>query len=743
MNLTPNTQNIQGLLADMFYNLVNHGIQDRNVSQYRYVASDCILGRQEIQNELIDGLFFTVEALYIQNKINLNNDNSIFAAVDDYLNLAVPYVVISYSGMTGIPPEDNSVLRSDATRYAQMRDANIRFLQSHYSRMHNGFHGNRGYMAQNGFGQSAGGYAYNGAANTYGVGGYANPYDRNRQHEPVNNSFDGSHVGTRSMFADSEHQTHRVSKMVSPYDKARMNNEQQNKPSKPNVSYNDLFITEEELNNKQAYNEIVDDDEYSVDAQIEIPAHPATERRGAIFGKNSPPVRKPSINDTPKNVSTHSRKRGVYWFKHTVKGVLEDGNPMEVTYDLNRHAERFLHIREQFAPREYYPINVEDLKWAGSDAYIEVPIEGGDIVREYVYTNNPSNPVWKTWDKENYRCVIELNGEFLPVQKFILLTEEEKMDIEKHRIPGKRVMEGIATTAIPYRQQEGSLENQIDSLVLSKEEFEKQEQQIKERGDEIQDYHAVRKGEIIVDDECDLVKTVLEKVYEDTESPKLVEVPYINLETTFTKRRRQGLIDSISKCSTINEFKETVFDKLVEHKEYVLANKLSRLLDHQYNKLLVRMGLTSFDVRDAVLDHNVVLETQIHESCYKEYHSLVSKMLKNLVFDNMSLISDPEEESPAYVGSDGTVFFINRLASELNIILPPNGIQVQKWVQVTKHARSEFFDLCRNVLLRKVREDKMGRDIFFLTADGVLIEVMSQADLSIEHIYVSYKNLVN
>ena len=103
------------------------------------------------------------------------------------------------------------------------------------------------------------------------------------------------------------------------------------------------------------------------------------------------------------------------------------------------------------------PNNREKLSEDKDGLYFEYYDDYGLVQREYVFAFNASNKLWQSYNYLNKRCMIELDEHGLPCQVLYDLTEEERMELKDHIIPGKTP--GILGSAlIPNRENPPSLE---------------------------------------------------------------------------------------------------------------------------------------------------------------------------------------------------------------------------------------------------------------------------------------------
>lgn len=699
---------LQDEAGKVFTGFMDYALDNpRRVNEFRLAAAELLDKDRNVFDLAINNLFNALEASLITNAHPMRDMRDLEDFVETYFSNYVPFCIYEYYGTNNMSAQDARQIERDARAYANACNTWERTISEYERRQRSG--GSR-FAGRPGTGSRWG---------TVGGGGRRDEDDgRGVRFRNSKNTF-GAHKPAGGLL-QTEHGRESGGDSDGFFGSKRSKSR----------DYSGGGVVS--VRGKQK--EEVNDDDYE-DMVIETPQTKyVPPKPKATQAQATPRAEKP----TPK---ANPRKRGIYWFSHEVEEQFE-GRVVnkKVVNTMNDHTYRA--IRERYAPQEIYPIPVEDLVWDDGDAYIEVDYPDGQTIKEWVFKNNVDNPCWVNWDKTQYKCVIELNGNYLPVQAFVELSEEEKMKIEQHKVPGKRPLDGVFTTVVPVRAPEAeNLQNAIEALALTEEERKKQEEELIASGGEFTESDLTVLKEIMVDNNAVLVDDVMDAIYKETDSAKVVQVPYVNMELTFTKENRQGLIKSIANCKTFDDFKKKIYDKLVEQKEYILLNRLSKLIDVQYNKLLVKLGLFNLSVTDVILDYaDVLAYGYIPNELINDYHAGVAKMFSTLIGATVDYGLDPEDESPAAIGSDGIVVYVNRLLSELNLVIPDKSAQAQPWLSIDKHSKTELYQICSTVLLKALRERNLGRDIYILTTDGILLEVMAKNPLNPSSILVNYSN---
>lgn len=692
---------------------------------FRWIACDVMSKDGQIfDRELVPGVLDHMELAYLGNQLNFNNDREISRELDDYFNLFIPYVVYNYSGVNNVPPNIWRDITSDATKFARVRDNDRRELMNLYQREQRG---GRGTFGSRAVGRNTGGGMLRNNDNR--SGGYS--YGGNHSNAPSRAFVDDNKGG--SIFTPSSHVAN-TSGIPDFYAKNRQNNLHDYKPD-------NIRRQSTNQSDREAWDDLVDEGN-SIDIRQVEEISPIRQSSSESSFSRQTDNKSSRIPDTYK--ANPNRSRGVNWFHHSIQYSNPNGTKETVSMNMISNPMGFIEAREKYCPRELFPIDVNKLSWDGNEAYIYHTYSDGTEVKEYIFTYSQSQPNWISWNPATHRCLIDIDEYFIPRQRFIELSKEEKMKIENHRIPGKALTDKLATTIVPYQKTEGDLSQQIASLQLSEEERRLQEIELLQADKLINDHIVAVVSEIYVDREADIADKVMEAVASDVVDGKLVEVPLYLKNVAYSKNQQHKLINSIKNCRTFEDYIRDIHHPLIGLKEYSVARNLSVLIDKQFNKLLVKMGFFHFTVDDVLLCYDEVLRYYIPDDKSREYCDHVENLFKTLVVDRTELVIPAEEmgrNTLTNMGSQHSVFYVNRLLSEFEITLPPKEAQQQPWLEVHKENDNEFGKLCRAIHYKQQHEaGGLGRDLFILTADGVLIETMIQDKKNLSKVLVCYRH---
>lgn len=486
------------------------------------------------------------------------------------------------------------------------------------------------------------------------------------------------------------------------------------------------------------------------------PVPPVGMPNDMVVGYNPPSVPVlPEIRDNanPNEMETvvrHRRKRGTNWFAYSTTHHDDIIGDITNEYDMLRSPDKFINWRKIHAPSELFPVDSSDLIWENQVAFVVHTYPDGQSYKEYIYTNNKDNPAWKLWNTSEFKCVIELNDKFNPVQKFIPLTEGEKMDIEAHKIPGQ-VSTHVVTQAIPHFNEKIKPLNKVaDNMLLSVEELKEQEAVLSTRGEQLDDFiPEVLEGEITVENLTILPAQMQKEVVIDFPTRKVVTSRVFVTNDTYTVKGQMGapkkITEVFTECETFDELKERVFDPLLKDRELTLYHKLSVQLDTQYNKLLAKLGILDCDVTDVIQCYKDAISMNIiPEDQRNIYDTYVADMLRNFFSDSCETYYDEEKDQHiAILGYEANVVYVDRKMSDLNFEVRQEEGQVSDWYQLAyvneAGHQSDFFHVCRNALLNSDREQV--RDTYILTKDGKLMEVMFKNYMNNFNILINYRKV--
>lgn len=733
--LTQTTASVQKQALDIFWDgEVFTTLQNpHGHSEFRFNAFQCLYEEAQRDGEMAglieENLMYFLEHCHvITNRLRPGNNNTIYNVIAEYANATIPYIITQFYQQSDFDVATwNELVNSardflnDMNRFQYELEDHYRHgggnQNSHFGNVRNGgmFHGNN--VRSN--------VRHPGVRNpSHGQNMFGSP---NQQRQTAFGGTTISARNTNSMLRNEN--SFNMNKVMA--DRASLftdsSTQKQQQQRNNDVDY-DAFIIEP--NNEQAV--------YGKNKRPERQPAPVKQtnpvRRGHVHGSNTyveEPKQKPPVKQ--------ERKKGMYWFKVQAIVTLPNGDKDEKVYrNLWERSAVFAEYRKNNAPLYLYPVNADDLQWEGPDAYVEVE-DNGTVIKEYVYGHNANNREWVTWDKSTHRCVVDMDDEYFPVQKLIELTDEEKMDINLHRVPGSDI--GVMTTHLPLQKKPvNNLNEHINSLALSEEKMAEQIKEIEARGEELTEHIIVTTNNVVAYNKAELINGANEEVYKKTPNPKLLKVPFVNLERTFTKKSQTKLIAKIKETDTMKSFKFSIYDELINQGEYLLANALSRIVDREYNKVLVRLGMLNLQVNNALHFHDELFSMLDEEKQFK-YKEYISDMLKHLVSDEAVYLLDSSDQHEATVGHTGTIYYFNRLLSDFSLATPPEGVQSQKWLRIHHDVDNPLTRLC-SVLAKKHHDNTNGRnDAYVLTADGVLMEMMFVFDKGKCNVYLDYSEL--
>lgn len=725
------TAPLQQMVGEMLAQVIDETLYagPNQVSFFRGCAADAVSQNNNLFSEIYVNILQVLENEYLSNQINPNNQNQVFNLVSNSFVDAVPYIFLNYGPMNQLNAQEAHGVRNDANKYCSYIGNIQRQLARHYSNSNGMMYGNnnagsfatRGGMAMrnNNVGNAGGSRWGNVRGNNFGGMG------ANR----VDNTFSASNTQAHDVFGRGSNNS---------------NSTQQN-------DSNDYFaikrrrLAESNANNtankqqdNSAYNELVDES-----AVLGTPTviHGNANQYEERFDKSG-------SNETHSNnqtevqveedgfpiVPNNRRKMAIgrnwlvgLWINTSTKGY-EDINEVKV--------------RRKLTPEYLYPFDYtkhrEKLSEDKDGLYFEYYDAYGLVQREYVFAFNASNKLWQSYNYLNKRCMIELDEHGLPCQVLYDLTEEERMELKDHIIPGKTP--GILGSAlIPNRENPPSLEEEIKYLTMTDEEREYQEAEILANGGEVNEYNVtINDNEIITDNLPSLVTEIIDDVYTEHGNSRLVESDVTIMNPISTKKRQLEVVRKIKECKTFDDYRDKIIKPLTKAREFVLLRKLSEMIDIQFSKILLCLDLTDISVTEIVECYNDLEERDdiITKSSRQQYNTLVEEMFASFTITNNDDEYLSDSDTPTIVSNTATVTYVDRSAGELNITLDGSENNQNSWVCLVRDTGSEISNLITASLVRRNRKSsKPTRDTYLLTSDGVLIEFIPASRFDINHVF--------
>lgn len=723
------TAPLQQMVGEMFTQVIDETLYagPNQVSFFRGCAAEAVSQNNNLFSEIYVNILQVLENEYLSNQINPNNQNQVFNLVSNSFVDAVPYIFLNYGPMNQLNAQEAHGVRNDANKYCSYIGNIQRRLARHYSNSNGMMYGNN----------NAGSYATRGgmAMRNNNVGGNGG----SRWGNVRGNNFGGMGANrVDNTFSASNTQAHDVF--------GRGNN---NTNSSQQKDSNDYFAIKrrkyvESQNNQSnqqdnsAYNELVDESAVLGTPTVIHGNANQYEERFDKSGSNETIVNNQTEVQVEEDgfpiVPNNRRKMAIgrnwlvgLWINTSTKGY-EDINEVKV--------------RRKLTPEYLYPFDYtkhrEKLSEDKDGLYFEYYDAYGLVQREYVFAFNASNKLWQSYNYLNKRCMIELDEHGLPCQVLYDLTEEERMELKDHIIPGKTP--GILGSAlIPNRENPPSLEEEIKYLTMTDEEREYQEAEIIANGGEVNEYNVtINDNEIIADNLPSLVTEIIDDVYTEHGNSRLVESDVTIMNPVSTKKRQLEVVRKIKECKTFDDYRDKIIKPLTKAREFVLLRKLSEMIDIQFSKILLCLDLTDISVTEIVECYNDLEERDdiITKSSRQQYNTLVEEMFASFTITNNDDEYLSDSDTPTIVSNTATVTYVDRSAGELNITLDGSENNQNGWVCLVRDTGSEISNLITASLVRRNRKSsKPTRDTYLLTSDGVLIEFIPASRFDINHVF--------
>lgn len=724
------TAPLQQMVGEMLTQVIDETLYagPNQVSFFRGCAAEAVSQNNNLFSEIYVNILQVLENEYLSNQINPNNQNQVFNLVSNSFVDAVPYIFLNYGPMNQLNAQEAHGVRNDANKYCSYIGNIQRQLARHYSNSNGMMYGN-----------NAGGYATRGgmAMRNNNVGGNGG----SRWGSVRGNNFGGMGANrVDNTFSASNTQAHDVFGRGS-----NSSNSTQQNDSNDYFAIKRRRLAESNANNtankqqdNSAYNELVDESAVLGTPTVIHGNANQYEERFDKSGSNETIVNNQTEVQVEEDgfpiVPNNRRKMAIgrnwlvgLWINTSTKGY-EDINEVKV--------------RRKLTPEYLYPFDYtkhrEKLSEDKDGLYFEYYDAYGLVQREYVFAFNVSNKLWQSYNYLNKRCMIELDEHGLPCQVLYDLTEEERMELKDHIIPGKTP--GILGSAlIPNRENPPSLEEEIKYLTMTDEEREYQEAEIIANGGEVNEYNVtINDNEIIADNLPSLVTEIIDDVYTEHGNSRLVESDVTIMNPVSTKKRQLEVVRKIKECKTFDDYRDKIIKPLTKAREFVLLRKLSEMIDIQFGKILLCLDLTDISVTEIVECYNDLEERDdiITKSSRQQYNTLVEEMFASFTITNNDDEYLSDSDTPTIVSNTATVTYVDRSAGELNITLDGSENNQNGWVCLVRDTSSEISNLITASLVRRNRKSsKPTRDTYLLTSDGVLIEFIPASRFDINHVF--------
>lgn len=741
------TAPLQQMVGEMLAQVVDETLYagPNQVSFFRGCAAEALSQNNNLFSEIYVNILQILELEYLSNQINPNNQNQVFNLVSNSFVDAVPYIFLNYGPMNQLNAQEAHGCRNDASKYCSYINNIQRQLARHYSNGNGMMYGNnnagsfatRGGMSMrnNNVGNAGGsrwGSVRGNNGNSFG-GMNANRVDNtfsasNTQAHDVfgrggNNTNTAQQTDTNDYFAIKRR------KYVESHGGNQQNQQQQQRQQQDNSAYNELVDESSVIGtptvvhgNARQYEERYDKPNTNETTNANNQETRQFEKTRQVEEDGFPIV----PNSRRKMAIGRNWLVGL-WINTSTKGY-EDINEVKV--------------RRKLTPEYLYPFDYtkhrEKLSEDKDGLYFEYYDTYGLVQREYVFAFNASNKLWQSYNYLNKRCMIELDEHGLPCQVLYDLTEEERMELKDHIIPGKTP--GILGSAlIPNRENPPSLEEEIKYLTMTDEERQYQEAEILANGGEVNEYNVtINDNEIIADNLPSLVTEIIDDVYTEHNDSRLVESDVTIMNPIATKKRQLEVVRKIKECKTFDDYRDKIIKPLTKAREFVLLRKLSEMIDIQFNKILLCLDLTDISVTEIVECYNDLEERDdiITKSSRQQYDTLVEEMFASFTITNNDDEYLSDSDTPTIVSNTATVTYVDRSAGELNITLDGSENNQNGWVCLVRDTGSEISNLITASLVRRNRKSsKPTRDTYLLTSDGVLIEFIPASRFDINHVF--------
>lgn len=452
----------------------------------------------------------------------------------------------------------------------------------------------------------------------------------------------------------------------------------------------------------------------------EVPVESEEDRIIRTQGSEVPPA-----ENVPVRVVKRKPRRMINnsWMAIPEKGldVWTEGNK-----ELDEH-------RHDYAPREMYPVYDHEIEWVEEEGeevgYLNYKAEDR-YYREVVAFRNPA---WTTWILTKYTEIgyrVDLNEYDYPVQVTYKLSEEERMERERHIIPNTKPDTRFMSNGNPYSEghNDTSLLKAADNLLLSEEEMQEQLTKLTEAEKEYAyvEYDGITRE---VSNDQEIVNTCLLNRRLNNPDAKAAVFRIVSSNLAFSETNQDELLKEIKHCETMEEFYDNIYTPL-KKAEPVLAKRLSDVLDRAYARLLVKCGLPNVKVTCVIDIYPAVENTQFkHHPLRKEqYRIALQEMFQDFLSeefmgeDILTSSEDPESKYMAVIPVTGSVVVVDKELNEFEGLVSPTGRKDRSsWYELAIDDHVELNTFLINLMERNKHHSK---EFYLVTKDGVLIEAI-------------------
>lgn len=389
--------------------------------------------------------------------------------------------------------------------------------------------------------------------------------------------------------------------------------------------------------------------------------------------------------------------------------------------------------RHDYAPREMYPVYDHEIEWVEEEGeevgYLNYKAEDR-YYREVVAFRNPA---WTTWILTKYTEIgyrVDLNEYDYPVQVTYKLSEEERMERERHIIPNTKPDTRFMSNGNPYSEghNDTSLLKAADNLLLSEEEMQEQLAKLTEAEKEYAyvEYDGITRE---VSNDQEIVNTCLLNRRLNNPDAKAAVFRIVSSNLAFSETNQDELLKEIKHCETMEEFYDNIYTPL-KKAEPVLAKRLSDVLDRAYARLLVKCGLPNVKVTCVIDIYPAVENTQFkHHPLRKEqYRIALQEMFQDFLSeefmgeDILTSSEDPESKYMAVIPVTGSVVVVDKELNEFEVLVSPTGRKDRSsWYELAIDDHVELNTFLINLMERNKHHSK---EFYLVTKDGVLIEAI-------------------
>lgn len=729
--------------------LMNAGLAENGT--LRQIACQCIASDQRLYQDFCKGSCDEIELSTLQGRLNPNNTNDIAQLIDAQFNYYIPYVIINYARHINLQYQDRVAAEQDASQYVSVRDNVMRQLTAiqqngNYGYQNQGYQQGYGYQQNQGYGyqqqpvfggQRSGNYMDNfQSMNNQSINSpmMSNQRTSNPQQPQQNFSFKPKPVSEmngvfRVDQLNEENETMEIGEIYGPNGNVQTNNSQVFTPS----------------------NQVVN----NVNKSSGIKVNNGENTHNPFKQVNTPKVSEPVREETyisgrevdPDIINTVKWVNGV---KPWLSFELEDepntnGTPPSKTKEekWEKNLTRTFSIRRKHHP-DIFPIDGSKVYFRGNIGYYKD--ESGQ--EHEVYYCSPKRRQWVTWDAYRTKCLVVYGDLGLPMQVFDFIDEEDRVELEDHIVPNSGevpYVKGTINEGLPVTKQlDKDLAGSLDSLTLSKEEYEKQYKEAVENRTSLPDTALRVEGEFFMDRVENVTTDVLRYLREHGyRHNNLAVFPIIRAEELYAITGADMVPWNISKCRTLDDIKDKIKNQLIEN-NHIIYRWVSKRVDQQYAKILVALGITNITVDDVLNCHHEVLEKYVPASKVNEYKELVENMVANFVLKEEGLYNGMNNGDMDYnvlsFPSGGTGIFINKTLSDVAL----HDVPGKEWITLSEESNSVIHDAIKKAIFNKNRVTLLDEDdrdkvtipsfsgnsatIYIFLSDGIVFEAFTMME---------------